>query len=168
MLQTKQSEAPMNQTTLERRSEREIVMTRTFNAPARLVFEAWTKPEHVKRWWAPKKLGCEVSECSAEVRVGGKYRYVTRTAGGDFAFSGEYIELAPHTRIVYSQIYEPYAEAGAAMITVTLSEKDGKTFVTSHDIYPSKEACDGAVNSGMEVGLREVIEQLEELLKTLS
>lgn len=167
MLQTRGNEMQKNQTTVERRSGREVFVTRTFNAPARLVFDAWTKPEYVRRWWAPKSMGCEIVECTAEVRVGGKYRYVNRANGQDFAFSGEYLELVPYTKIVFTQVYEIEAGAGACVSTVTLSEKDGKTFLTSQDVYPSKEACEGAIASGMEAGLREIFEQLEELFPTL-
>jgi uncharacterized protein YndB with AHSA1/START domain len=156
-----------NLTTVEKRSEREVLVTRAFNAPARLVFDAWTNPDLVRRWWAPKSHGCEIVECTAEVKVGGKYRYVNRVNGQDFAFSGEYLELVPHSKIVFTQVYENEAAAGACVSTVTLVERDGKTFLTSLDVYPSKEACEGAIASGMESGLREILEQLEELLPTL-
>src|SRR3954452_4263695 len=106
-----------NRTTVDRKSERELVVTRTFNAPARIVFEAWTKPELLKRWWAPCSRGVTLVECEAEVRVGGTYRYAF---GPDaehlMVFSGTYLEVTPHTRLVYTQLFEPQREAGAAVI----------------------------------------------------
>ncbi len=159
--------APMNHTTMELKSDREIVIARTFNGPARLVFDAWTKPELVKRWWAPKSRGVSVVGCDADVRVGGNYRYVLRRDTGDeFGFSGNYTEVTPHSRLVYTQCFEPIPDA-EAIITVTFDEQDGKTRLVAHELYPSKEAREGALASGMEQGMRETMDQLEKLVASL-
>lgn len=157
-----------NRTTVERRSDRELVLTRTFNGPARIVFDAWTKPELLKRWWAPKKLGVSLFSCEADVRVGGTYRYAF---GHDpthpMVFSGRYTEVTPHTRLVWTQVFEQMRAAGEAIITATFDERDGKTELVLHQLFPSKEALDGAIASGMDKGTRETFEQLEELLGSL-
>ena len=159
---------PRNRTTLERRSDRELVITRTFNGPARIVFDAWTKPELLKRWWAPRSHGVSLLSCDADVRVGGSYRYVFgRDAARAMAFSGTYTEVTPPSRLVYTQIFETMREAGEAIITVTLDEKDERTRLVLHELYPSKEALDGAIASGMEKGARETMEQLEDLVASL-
>lgn len=167
MLQeTRGSEArPMNRTTVERASDRELVVTRAFAARARIVFEAMTQPELVKRWWAPRSLGVTLFSCEADVRVGGKYRYVFgRDPAQPMAFSGIYQELVPHSRIVFTQLFEPMASAGEAVVTVTLEERDRKTHMVQRQLFPSKQALDGAVASGMEKGMRETYEQLEALV----
>ncbi|MFP2906246.1 SRPBCC family protein [Pyxidicoccus sp. 3LFB2] len=157
-----------NLTTMALEGEREIVITRTFNAPPRIVFQAWTQPELVKRWWAPKSLGVSVVSCEADVREGGTYRYVLKPEGADaFAFSGRYTEVSPHSRLVYTQAFEPMAGAGEAVIHVTFEERDGKTRLVSREQYPSKEARDGALASGMEQGMRETLDQLDALVPTL-
>ena len=154
-----------NETTVERRSDCELVLTRTFNGPARIVFEAWTKPELLKRWWAPCSLGVTLVECEADVRVGGTYRYTFgRDAKHLMVFSGTYLEVVPHTRLVYTQLFEPMREAGAALITATFEEVDGQTRFVAVERYPSKAALDGALASGMEHGMRETMEQLEALI----
>jgi uncharacterized protein YndB with AHSA1/START domain len=158
-----------NHTSMEIRHEREIVIARTFNAPARVVFDAWTRADLVKRWWAPRSHHVTMAGCEADVRVGGAYRYVLRRDTGDeIAFSGTYNEIVPHTRLVYTQVFEPMRDAGEAVITVTLREQDGKTHLTSVEVYPSQEARDGAIAAGMESGMRETMDQLEDLLATLS
>jgi uncharacterized protein YndB with AHSA1/START domain len=157
-----------NPTTVERTSDRELVLTRTFDGPARIVFDCYTKPELLKRWWAPKKMGVTLFVCEADLRVGGTYRYVF---GHDEAtamtFSGVINELTPHTRFVCTQIFEPMRSAGEAVVTATFEERGGKTKLVLHQLFPSKEALDGAVASGMEKGMRETMEQLEELVATL-
>jgi uncharacterized protein YndB with AHSA1/START domain len=153
-----------NRTTVERKSERELVVTRTFDGPARIVFEAWTKPELLKRWWAPKSTGLSLLSCEADVRVGGTYRLVFgHGASEPMAFFGRYIEVTPHSRLVWTN---DEGDDGGAVTTVTFEEKDGKTLLVMHELYPSKEALDGAI-SGMEGGMRETFEQLDELLVTL-
>lgn len=167
MLATKGSDV-MNSTAMEVRSDREIVIARTFEAPARILFDAWTRPELVRRWWAPKSHGVTLSACDADVRVGGKYRYVMRRDNGaEMAFSGVYSEVTPHSRLVYSQIFEPMAGAGAVIVTVTFEERDGRTQLASHELYPSKDVRDAALASGMEHGMRESMDQLDALVASL-
>ena len=150
-----------NSTTLERKSERELVLTRTFNGPARIVFEAWTKPELFKRWWAPKSTGVSLLSCEMDVRVGGKYRLEFEHDA--MAFFGTYLEVTPHSRLVWTN---EEGDDGGAVTTVTFEEKGGKTLLVLHELYPSKEALDGAI-AGMEGGMPEQFEQLDELLVTL-
>jgi uncharacterized protein YndB with AHSA1/START domain len=165
--------ALMNQTTMELEGDREIVIRRTFNGPARIVFDAWTKPELVRRWWAPKSHRVSVVSCDAEVRVGGHYRYVLRLESGkEFAFSGTYAEVTPPSRLVYTEVFEPTA-AGAQpgdtgiLITVTFAERDGKTDMVSRSTCPSKEVRDTILASGMEHGMRETMDLLDELVASL-
>jgi uncharacterized protein YndB with AHSA1/START domain len=152
-----------NRTTVERKSERELVVTRTFNGPARIVFEAWTKPELLKRWWAPKSTGVSLLSCEADVRVGGGYRFeFARGASKPMAFFGRYVEVIPYSRLVWTND----ESHDGAVTTVTFEEKDGKTLLVMHELYPSKEALDGAI-AGMEGGMPETFAQLDELLVTL-
>jgi uncharacterized protein YndB with AHSA1/START domain len=154
--------ATADPTIVERRSDRELVVTRAFAAPARVVFDAWTKPEYLRRWWAPRSLGVKLYECTADVRVGGSYRYVFGRDGQPrMAFSGTYTEVVPPTRLVHTQVFEPMAHAGAAIVTATLTEGGGKTVLELHQLFPSKEALDAAVASGMEHGMRETFAQLD-------
>jgi uncharacterized protein YndB with AHSA1/START domain len=152
-----------NPTTVERKSERELVVRRTFNGPARIVFEAWTKPELLKRWWAPKSTGVSLLSCELDVRVGGKYRFEFGHEASEkpMAFFGRYLEVTPHSRLVWTN---DEADDGA-VTTVTFEEKDGKTLLVMHELYPSKEALDA--NVGMESGMPETFAQLDELLVTL-
>jgi len=152
-----------NRTTVERKSERELVVTRTFNAPARVVFEAWTQPELLKRWWAPKSTGMTLLSCEADVRVGGRYRF--EFGHGDsqsMVFFGRYVEVTPHSRLVWTN----EESDDGAVTTVTFEEQGGKTLLVLHERYPSKEALDGAI-AGMEGGMPEQFGQLDELLVTL-
>jgi uncharacterized protein YndB with AHSA1/START domain len=152
-----------NRTTVERKSERELVVTQTFNGPARIVFEAWTRPELLKRWWAPKSTGSSLLSCEADVRVGGRYRFeFGHGASKSMAFFGRYIEVTPHSRLVWTN---DESDDGA-VTTVTFEEKGGKTLLVMHELYPSKEALDGAI-TGMEGRMHETFEQLDELLVTL-
>jgi uncharacterized protein YndB with AHSA1/START domain len=152
-----------NRTTVERKSERELVVTRTFNAPPRIVFEAWTKPELLKRWWAPKSSGLSLLSCEADVRVGGKYRFeFGHEASKAMAFFGRYIEVTPPSRLVWTN---DESDDGA-VTTVTFEEKGGKTLLVLHELYSSKEALDNAI-AGMEGGMPETFAQLDELLVTL-
>jgi uncharacterized protein YndB with AHSA1/START domain len=155
-----------NPTTTERKSDRELVATRTFNAPARIVFEAWTRPELLKRWWAPKSFGLTMISCEADVRVGGTYRLVFRHDAfpEPMAFFGRYIEVTPHSRLVWTN---EEGDGGGQVTTVTFEEKGGKTLLVMHDLYPSKEALDAAIASGSTSGTGETFEQLDELLVTL-
>ena len=152
-----------NRTTVERKSERELVVTRTFDAPARIVFEAWTKPELFMRWWAPKSMGVPLLSCEMDVRAGGKYRLeFGQDASNSMAFFGKYIEVIPHSRLVWTN---DEGEDGA-VTTVTFEEQGGKTLLIFHELYPSKEALDEAF-IGMEGGMPEQFEQLDELLVSL-
>ena len=160
----KSEPTPMkNRTTVERKSERELVVTRIFNAPPRIVFEAWTKPELFRRWWAPKSSGASLLSCEMDVRVGGSYRFeFGHEASKPMAFFGRYIEVTPYSRLVWTN---DESDDGA-VTTVTFEEKGGETLLVMHELYPSKEALDGAI-AGMEGGMPEQFEQLDELLVTL-
>lgn len=151
-------------TAVERRSERELVVTRTFNGPVRLVFDAWTRPELFKLWWAPKSSGVPMLSCEMDVRTGGGYRI---TFGHDISqsmsFFGKYLEVLPLSRLVWTN---DESEEGA-VTTVTFEEKDGATLLVLKELYPSKEALDESC-IGMEEGMPEQFEQLDELLLTLS
>ena len=151
-----------NRTTVERKSERELVVTRTFNGPARIVFEAWTKPELFRRWWAPKSMGMSLLSCDMDVRVGGKYRLEFEPDA--MAFFGTYLEVTPHSRLVWTN--EESGEGGP-VTTVTFEDKGGKTLLVLHELYPSKEALDGAIASGSTDGMGETFEQLDEFVVTL-
>jgi len=154
-----------NRTTVERKSDRELVTTRTFDGPARVVFEAWTKPELFKRWWVPKSFGVSLLSCEMDVRVGGKYRLVFgHGASEPMEFFGRYIEVTPHSRLVWTN---DEGDDGGAVTTVTFEEKAGRTLLVMHDLYPSKEALDGAMASGEKAGTNETFEQLDELVVTL-
>jgi uncharacterized protein YndB with AHSA1/START domain len=154
-----------NRTTVERKSERELVVTRTVNGPARIVFEAWTKPELFKRWWVPCSAGVSLLSCEMDVRVEGKYRLVFgNDASKPMEFFGRYIEVTPHSRLVWTN---DEGDEGGAVTTVTFEEKGGQTLLVMHDLYPSKEALDGALASGSVDGMPETLEQLDELVVTL-
>ena len=152
-----------NDTVVERKSDRELVVTRTFNGPARIVFEAWTTPDLLRRWWAPKSSGVSFISCEADVRTGGSYRFVFRhpASGQPMEFFGRYIEVTPHSRVVWTN--EEGAQGGA-ITTVTFEERGAQTLVVMHDLYPSKEALDEAIASGSTGGFAETFEQLDELL----
>ena len=152
--------AVTNRTTVERESEREVVVTRTFDGPARIVFEAWTTPELMKRWWVPRSMGMVLRSCEMDVRVGGTYRFVFEPDG--MAFFGTYLEVTPPSRLVWTN--EEGGEGGS-VTTVTFEEKAGKTLLVLHERHPSKEAVDEAIGFGE--GLRETFGQLDELLVTL-
>ena len=149
-----------NPTTVERKSDRELVITRTFDGPARLVFEAWTKPDLFKRWWAPKSMGMALLSCEMDVRVGGGYRLVF---GPGLEFFGRYLEVTPHSRLVWTN---DEGGDGGPVTTVTFEEKDGKTLLVMSELYPSKEALDAA-GTGAAEGMVELFGQLDELLVTL-
>ena len=151
-----------NRTTVERKSERELVVTRTFNGPARIVFEACTKAELFRRWWVPKSYGLTLLSCEMDVRVGGRYRLVFSHQASTMEFFGTYREVTPHSRLVWTN----EESDDGAVTTVTFEEKGDKTLLVLHELYPSKEALDGAI-AGMEGGMPEQFEQLDELLVTL-
>jgi|SRR5690606_11977535 len=152
-----------NPTTAERTSERELVVKRTVNGPARLVFEAWTTPELFQQWWVPKSYGLTLLSCELDVRVGGKYRLVFRHGDSTMAFFGTYLEVTPPTRLVWTN----EEGDGETVTTVTFDEKDGRTSLVVHDLYPSKEALDAAIASGATGGMPDQLDQLEEFLAGL-
>ena len=151
-----------NATTAERASDRELVVRRTFNAPPRIVFEAWTKPELFTRWWTPKSYGMTILACEIDARTGGGYRLTISHPASErpMDFFGRYIEVTPYTRLVWTN------EEGdeGPVTTVTFEEKDGQTLLVMTDLYPSKEALDEAMISGATSGFDELFEQLDEVL----
>ncbi len=155
-----------NSTTVERTSERELVVTRTVNGPARIVFEAWTKPELLRQWWVPKSTGMTMLSCEADVRVGGRYRLVFSHDAfpKPMEFFGRYLEVTPHSRLVWTN---DEGDDGGPITTVTFEEEAGKTLLVMHELYPSKEALDGAMASGEKSCVNETFEQLDELVVTL-
>ncbi len=159
----RKSESPMkNFTNVERKSDREVAATRTFNAPPRIVWEAWTKAELFRRWWVPKSFNMKLLSCEIDARVGGGYKLVfAHPAGGDqtMAFFGKYLEVTPPSRLVWSN--DEGGEQGS-VTTVTLEEKGGQTLLTISDLYPSKEALDA--NIGATSGWPETFDQLEGML----
>ena len=152
-----------NATTVERTSERELVVTRTFNVPARIVFEAWTRPELFQRWWVPKSMGMSLLSCDMDVRVGGRYRLEFALGDSRAAFYGTYMEVTPPSRLVWTN--EEGGEGGP-VTTVTFEEQGGKTLLVMHELYPSKEALDAA-GTGAADATVETFEQLDELLVAL-
>jgi uncharacterized protein YndB with AHSA1/START domain len=152
-----------NRTAVERKSEREFVVTRTINAPPRIVFDAWIKVELFQRWWVPKSLGMTLLSCELDVRVGGAYRLVFRHPADPepMAFHGRYLEVTPPSRLVWTN-----EEAGGngQITTVTFEERAGQTLLVMHELYPSKEALDEAIASGSISGNDETFNQLDELL----
>jgi uncharacterized protein YndB with AHSA1/START domain len=153
-------------TTLTMPSDRELVITRTFDAPRRLVFEALTKPEHVARWYGPRRL--TLTLCEMDVRPGGTWRHVVRDAdGNEFGFSGEYREIVPPERIVSTEGFEGMP-GHEYLATLTLDEHDGQTTLTNTLLYQSAEDRDGHLQSGMEPGMRETYDRLAELLATMA
>jgi uncharacterized protein YndB with AHSA1/START domain len=151
-----------HETTVEQRSQREIVITRTFNAPARLVFEAWTKAELMRRWWVPKSAGITLVSCEMDVRTGGSYRFVFEhpvVPGETMAFLGRYLEVTPHSRLVWTN--DESGDAGQVS-TLTLEDRGDTTRVVLHEVYPSAEALEAA--RGSYDGMPESFEQLDLLL----
>jgi uncharacterized protein YndB with AHSA1/START domain len=166
MQQARTSESAMgNETTVERTADRELTVTRKFNAPAHIVFDAWTKPELLKRWWAPRSFGVSLFECEQDLRVGGAYRFAFgRNPKDPEVFSGRYLEVDPPTRLVLTQLYERMSEVGDVIVTATFEESQGGTLLTLHQLFPSKEALEGALASGMERGMRVTLDQLDALV----
>jgi uncharacterized protein YndB with AHSA1/START domain len=154
-----------SRTTVERTSDRELVATRTFNGPARLVFEAWTTPELIMRWWTPDSFGITFLSCEIDARTGGSYRFVFSHASSEqpLAFFGRYIDVIPASRLVWTN----EEEENGAVTTVTFEEKDGKTRVVVHDLYASKDALDAAIASESTGAWPEQFEQLNKLLATV-
>src|SRR5947208_3094105 len=140
-------------------SDTEILITRVFDAPRHLVFEAMTRPEHVRRWWGPR--GTNLSSCEIDFRVGGSWRYVMEVGGTELAWHGEYREIDAPERIVSTEVYEGFPDA-ESVNTVTLTEEDGKTTLTTTVLHTSRENRDGHLESGMEGGMQETFDRLEE------
>ena len=164
MSNTQLASAPKNQTTTERQSDREVVVTRIFDAPARLVFEAWTTPELLMRWWTPKSFGITFISCEADVRPGGTYKFVKGHPDFDqpMAFVGRYLEVDPPRRLVWTN-----EESGdGSVTTVTFEEKSGRTHLVLRDFYPTKAALDEAMEQGGIGALPEQFNQLDILLNS--
>ena len=147
-----------NRSTVERKSERELVVKRTINGPARLVFEAFTRPELFRQWWLPKSFGLTLLSCELDVRVGGTYRLVFSHEGSEMAFFGRYIEVTPPARLAWTN---DESDGGGSVTTASFEEREGKTLVVLHDLYPSKEALEA---SGSMDGMDETLDQLDELV----
>ena len=151
-----------DETSVWQASERELVIERTLRAPPQVIFAAWTNPDLLKLWWAPRSLGASLFKCESDLRIGGAYRYeFGRDSKHPEVFSGTYIEIVAARRIVYTQIYERMRETGEALITVTFEEVQGKTRLIQRQLHPSKSVLEFFVASGMEHGLREALDQLE-------
>lgn len=158
-------EGESQRTTVQKKSEREVVVTRTFDAPARLVFEAWSKPELFEKWWVPRSMGMTLRSCELDVRTGGKYRLVFGDdPANPMAFFGKYLEVVPNKRIVWTN--EESGDAGS-VTTLTFEERDGKTLLVMSELYPTKEALDAA-GTGAQEAMNETFGQLDELLAELS
>ena len=163
MVERKGSEP--QRTTVLKKSEREVVVTRTFDAPARLVFEAWSKPELFKKWWVPRSMGMTLRSCELDLRTGGKYRLVFGDdPANPMAFFGRYLEVVPNKRIVWTN--EESGEPGS-ITAVTFEERGGKTLLVMSELYPTKEALDAA-GTGAQEAMNETFGQLDDLLAELS
>ena len=164
---TREREVALMETngTVQRTSDRETVVTRTVNGPARLVFDAWTKAELLERWWTPKSFPIELLSCETDPRAGGTYKLTFGYEGSTFDFFGRYLEVTPPTRLVWTN---DEGDEGGQVTTVTFEETDGRTRLVIHDLYPSKEALDAAIASGSTSGMAEALGQLDELLPALA
>jgi uncharacterized protein YndB with AHSA1/START domain len=147
-------------------SDREIRMTRVFNAPRHLVFEAMTRPEHIKRWWGCLGDGYSVPVCEVDLRPGGAWRFVNRHPQGEAVFYGVYREIAPPERLVFTEIYAPFPD-GESLVTTVLTEEDGKTRMTVTASYPSLEVRDSVLESGMDKGAAISYDRLDEVASEL-
>lgn len=161
--QVNKAAGAQNRTSVERKGDRELVVTRTFNAPPSMVYRAWSQPELFQRWWVPKSApGVSLVSCQMDVRTGGRYRLEFGAAGSDtMAFYGKYLEVVPNERIVWTN---DEGEEGA-ITTVTFKDEGGRTLLTFHEVYPSKEALEEALQSGA-AALPEQLDQLDELLSS--
>ena len=147
-------------------SDQEIRLTRLFNAPRHLVFEAMTKPEHVKQWWGRLGNGYSVPVCEIDLRVGGAWRFVNKHPNGEAAFHGEYREITPPSRLVFTEIFEEFPDS-VSVVTTELSEESGKTRMTATVRYPSMDVRDMVLASGMSKGAGISYDRLEDLVATL-
>ena len=155
------SNGAQNRTSVERKGDRELLVTRTFDAPPSTVYKAWSRAELFKRWWMPKSVtGVSLVSCDIDMRTGGKYRLEFSAGGPEtMAFYGKYLEVVPNERIVWTN---DEGEEGA-ITTVTFEDQGGKTLLTFHEAYPSEEALEEAMQ-GSAAGLPEQLDQLDELL----
>ncbi|MBB3523790.1 SRPBCC family protein [Rhizobium redzepovicii] len=162
--QVNSADSAQNRTSVERRGDRELLVTRIFNAPPSTVYKAWSRPELFQRWWVPKSVsGVSLVSCDMDVRTGGKYRLEFGADGSDtMAFYGKYLEVVPNERIVWTN---DEGEEGA-ITTVTFDDQGGRTLLKFHEIYPSKEALEEALQ-GSAAALSEQLEQLDELLSSI-
>ena len=152
-----------NRTTVERTSDREVVVTRTLNGPARIVFEAFTRAELLERWWVPKSMGMTLLSCEVDAQVGGNYRLVFDAVPEPVAFFGTYVEVQPYSRLAWTN---EEGGDGGSVTTVTFEEKGGTTLVVLRESHPSKEALDAAGTGAADV-MVETFDQLDELLVAL-
>jgi uncharacterized protein YndB with AHSA1/START domain len=159
--QTSNHPVAQNRTTVERKSDRELVVTRTFDAPPRMVFKAWSQPDLFRRWWVPKGVGISLVSCDMDVRTGGKYRLEFGAGADTMAFYGKYLDVVPNERIVWTN---DEGEEGA-VTTVTFEDRNGKTLLTFHEMYPTTEALEEAM-AGSAAGLPTQLDQLDELLSS--
>jgi uncharacterized protein YndB with AHSA1/START domain len=148
-------------------SDREIRMTRLFDAPRQLVFDAMTKPEHVREWWGRLGDGYSVPVCEIDLRVGGKWRFVNRHPHGEAAFNGEYLEIAPPSRLVFTEIFEDYPDGEPSTVTTEFTEVGGKTLMTVTASYESLEVRDMVIKTGMAKGAAISYDRLEDLVVRL-
>ena len=163
MVATRDNEA--RRTTVRKTSDREVVVTRTFDAPARLVFEAWSRPELFRTWWVPSSMGMTLRSCEMDVRTGGSYRLeFGDDPANPMAFFGSYLDVVPDKRIVWTN--EESGDAGS-VTTVTLEERDGRTLLVMTELYPTKEALDEA-GTGAQDALQETFGQLDDVLAELA
>lgn len=163
---TTPDDKPRDGTTMELVGDCEIHISRTFDAPAGIVFDALHKPENVRRWWAPRSRG-EMTLCEIDLRVGGSWRFQMRNADGEVVgFHGSYLEIDPPHRVVSTEFFDPFPDSGST-VTLTLVEEDGRTTMTHRCVYPSREVRDMVVASGMEDGMRESLRQLAEVVAGL-
>ena len=152
-----------NRTTVERTSDREVVVTRILDGPARIVFEAFTRADLFRRWWVPRSMGMTLLSCELDARVGGKYRLVFAHDPEPVAFFGSYVEVQPHSRLAWTN---EEGGDGGSVTTVTFEEEGGRTLVVLREKYPSKEALDAA-GTGAADAMVETFDQLDELLVAL-
>ena len=147
-------------------SDQEIRLTRLFDAPRHLVFEAMTKPEHVKRWWGRLGDGYSVPVCEIDLRPGGAWRFVNRHPRGEVAFYGEYREITPPSRLVFTEIFEGFPDS-ISVVTAEFTDEGGKTRFTATVRYPSRDVRDIVLESGMERGAGLSYDRLEDLVAEL-
>ena len=159
MMMTEAATAMKPRTAVERKSDRELVLTRRFNASAQQLFDAWTKPELLKQWWAPKTAGITLLSCEVDARTGGTYRFVFQHVPEPVAFFGRYLEVSPHSRLVWTN--EDGGDAGQ-ISTMTLEARGATTRMVLHELFPSREALDAGV--GAYDGMPESFDQLDEVL----